>query len=90
MANTLMKAGGNDVASMRNNYDVGSETSNILSQWFIYFATSNTDNTVDMAIFLGETEMASLSDVPWIGRFPGLQNPQDATFSIFQPAQPTE
>ncbi len=84
---TLIKVGGNDVAGMMNISDMGPEAANVPPNWSIYFGTSNTDSTVEKAKSLGAAVIVEPMDIPDVGRFAVLRDPQGAVFSAFQPNQ---
>ena len=84
---TMIKVGGNDVAGMMNISDMGPEAANVPPNWSIYFGTTDADSTVENARSLGATVVVPPNDIPGIGRFSVLQDPQGAVFSVFQPAQ---
>lgn len=86
MPYTLVKVGGNDVAGMMNISDMGPEAANVPPNWSIYFGTSDADETVETAKSLGATVIVPPSDIPNVGRFSVMQDPQGAVFSVFQPA----
>jgi predicted enzyme related to lactoylglutathione lyase len=49
----------------------------------VYFAVANVDDAANKAVSLGGTLLAPGMDIPGIGRFATIQNPQGAVFSIF-------
>ena len=81
------KVGGVDVAGMMNISDMGPEAAAVPPNWSIYFGTSDADNSVEKAKSLGATVIVPPSDIPGIGRFSVLKDPQGAVFSVFQPVQ---
>ena len=85
MPYTLMKVAGNDVAGMMNIADMGPEAAGVPPNWSIYFGTSDTDNSVEQAKSLGATVLEGPRDIPNIGRFAVMRDPQSAVFSVFQP-----
>ncbi len=58
----------------------------IPNQWSVYFAVENVDETVAKAIELGGTVLAPVMDIPDVGRFAVLQDPQGATFNAIEAA----
>ena len=85
MPYTVFKVGGKDVAGMMNISDMGPEAAGVPPSWSVYFSTSDADNSVEKAKSLGATVTVPPSDIPGIGRFAVLQDPQGAFFNVFQP-----
>jgi predicted enzyme related to lactoylglutathione lyase len=56
------------------------------SHWASYFAVADADATFAKAIALGAQVMIQLTDVPGVGRFGWLQDPQGAAFAIIRNA----
>jgi len=53
--------------------------------WLAHISTPNVDETVTQAIALGARVLAPAADIPTIGRFAVLADPQGATFAAFTP-----
>jgi predicted enzyme related to lactoylglutathione lyase len=64
------------------------EMGNIPPNWLVYFAVENCDASADKATGLGATIMAPPSDVPGIGRFALVMDPQGAAFAIIKLENP--
>jgi predicted enzyme related to lactoylglutathione lyase len=58
------------------------------SFWGIYFAVDDTDAIVEKAKGLGAQVMAEPMDIPEVGRFAMLVDPQGAAFNVIKNAQP--
>lgn len=56
--------------------------------WLVYFAVEDTDAMAARAAELGATTCAPPMDIPGIGRFAILQDPQGAAFAIIKLANP--
>jgi predicted enzyme related to lactoylglutathione lyase len=56
------------------------------SAWFVYFAVDDADATWAKATKLGAKVLLPLTEVPTVGRFGWLQDPQGATFAIIKNA----
>lgn len=56
----------------------------IPSFWLAYFAVDDCEATVDKARSLGGTVIVPAMDVPNVGRFAVLQDPQGATFAVIR------
>jgi len=56
--------------------------------WLVYFAVNDTDAMVAKAAGLGATTCAPPMDIPGIGRFAILQDPQGGAFAIIKLANP--
>jgi predicted enzyme related to lactoylglutathione lyase len=54
--------------------------------WLIYVGTPNVDATAEHAQRLGAKVWKAASDIPNVGRFAVLADPQGATFALFTPA----
>ncbi len=79
---TLLNVGGIDVAGMMA---IGEEMGQVPPHWTVYFGVDDADATAKKAESLGGSIIMPAMDIPEIGRFAGLQDPQGAMFSIFQP-----
>jgi uncharacterized protein len=62
------------------------EWGNMPPHWEIYFAVRDCDATAAGAANLGGSVMKEPCDIPGVGRFAVLRDPQGATFSVLQPA----
>ena len=58
--------------------------------WLPYIATPDVDDTVVRARKLGATTLAGPMDIPTVGRFASLQDPQGAAFAAFTPLGGTQ
>ena len=56
--------------------------------WLAYVGTPHVDRTVDQANRLGGKTVVPPTDIPKVGRFAVLSDPQGAVFAIFTPAEP--
>lgn len=54
--------------------------------WLLYLGTSDVDATVQAAQRLGGRVLKQAADIPGIGRFAVLADPQGAAFALFTPA----
>ncbi len=52
--------------------------------WSVYFAVDDTDAMTSKAESLGAKVMVPPSDIPEVGRFAVLQDPQGAVFNIIR------
>jgi predicted enzyme related to lactoylglutathione lyase len=59
-----------------------------LSMWAAYFAVSDADAACAAAVRLGAKVLMPLVDLPDVGRFGWLQDPQGAAFAIIKNAMP--
>jgi predicted enzyme related to lactoylglutathione lyase len=57
--------------------------------WIIYIGTPDVDETVAHAARLGGKVLKAASDIPAVGRFAVLSDPQGAAFAVFTPAPST-
>ena len=58
------------------------------SNWSVYFAVDNCDASVDKVKSLGGTVVVPPSDIPQVGRFAAVQDPQGAFLNLIQLANP--
>jgi len=63
-----------------------SEPSGTPPHWLIYVGTPNVDATVEAARQLGGRVVKGAADIPNVGRFAVLADPQGAAFAVFSPA----
>jgi uncharacterized protein len=56
--------------------------------WISYIGTPDVDETVRLATSLGARTLTDIMDVPTVGRFVTLMDPQNAVFAAFTPAGP--
>lgn len=56
----------------------------IPSHWMVYFQVKDADERALRAVALGARTVAPPRDIPQVGRFAALEDPQGAVFSIFQ------
>ena len=78
---TLMRAQGTEVAGV---LEITPEMGPVPPHWTIYFAVNDVDETVAKARSLGGGVLVPGTDIPAIGRFAALTDPQGAAFSIFK------
>ena len=57
--------------------------------WMVYFAVSNANDSVENAKLLGGTIKLEPREIPDVGRFAAIADPQGATFSIIELANPS-
>ncbi len=57
--------------------------------WLVYLGASDVDATAEAAQRLGGKLLKAPTDIPGIGRFAVLSDPQGAAFAVFAPAMPT-
>jgi len=84
MEYTLLKVGGKDVAGIM---DIPKEIGPVPPYWMVYFGVADVDASVKKAQSLGAKVLAKPMDVPGVGRFATLQDPQGAVFSVFKGSQ---
>jgi hypothetical protein len=66
----------------------GPQFQGVPPHWSVYFAVDNCDAAAEKAKGLGATSCVPPTDIPNVGRFAVIQDPQGAIFSIFQFSQP--
>jgi predicted enzyme related to lactoylglutathione lyase len=62
------------------------EPSGTPPHWIIYIGTPDVDETVEAVEKLGGKVLKAASDIPSVGRFAVLSDPQGAAFAVFTPA----
>ena len=77
----LLRSQGIDIAGVM---EITSDMGPVPPNWVVYFAVSDVDATVAQAQSLGGGVMVPPTDIPEIGRFACLTDPQGAVFSIFK------
>ena len=82
---TLVRAGGTEVAGFMQ---MTPEMGEFPPHWSVYFAVADVDATVAQAQSLGGTVIVPAQDIPGVGRFAGLLDPQGAHFNIFKSTEP--
>ena len=83
MEYTLLKAAGDDVAGVMQ---ITEEMGPVPPHWGVYFGVANVDDTTSKADSLGATILVPWTEIPGIGRFAVIQDPQGAVFGIFTDA----
>ncbi len=77
---TLMLMGSSQMAGLMANPAPGAPPS-----WLTYIGTPSVDETVKQATSLGAKVHTPATDIPTIGRFAILEDPQGAVFAVFTP-----
>ena len=70
-------------------YALTPEMGNIPPHWLVYFAVADCDATVEKATSLGGQIMKPAADIPTVGRFSILLDPQGAAFGVIKLENPT-
>lgn len=79
MSYTLVKVGENRVAGIMSNQCQGGE---IKPQWGVYITVDDVDATARKAAELGGKVLMPPTDIPNVGRFAALMDPQGVMFSV--------
>lgn len=66
----------------------GPQFQGVPPHWTVYFAVDDCDAAAEKAKGLGATSCVPPTDIPKVGRFAMIQDPQGAVFSIFTGLQP--
>lgn len=64
------------------------EWGNVPSNWMVYFSVADCDASVEKAKSLGATIQVPPQDIPEVGRFAVIQDPQGAALSLIQLVRP--
>ena len=78
---TLLKANGTEVAGVMQ---ITPEMGSFPPHWGVYFDVVDVDRTVAQAQALGGSVLVPGTDIPGIGRFAALMDPQGAAFNVFK------
>lgn len=81
MTYTEFKSGERTIAGML-------EMAGVMPHWNVYFAVADADATIAEATGLGASVLQPAMDLPDVGRFAALADPQGAAFSVVQLAAP--
>src|SRR5215470_1772030 len=82
---TIFMAGGVQVGGLMA---LPSEAAGSPAHWLVYVGTPDVDATVSQAQSLGARVWKAATDIPNVGRFAVLADPQGATFAVFTPSGP--
>lgn len=64
---------------------IPAEWGDVPPTWSIYFRVANCDSTVGKATSAGASALVPPMDIPAVGRFSVLRDPQGAVFNVFTP-----
>jgi len=81
MTYTELKSGGFSEGGM---LEMTEEWGDTPPHWMNYFAVENCEQSVESAQALGATICVPVTDIPEVGRFAVINDPQGATFSIIE------
>lgn len=79
MTYTVVKAGGTDVGGMM---PIPPQCAGTPPRWGIYITVDDVDATVHKAEALGATTVVPPTDIPNVGRFATIEDPQGAMVSV--------
>ncbi len=65
-------------------YQISPEMGNMPASWLVYFAVEDCETSVERAKKMGATVMTLPRDIPEVGRFSILRDPQDALFAVIK------
>lgn len=65
-------------------YTMPSQMEGVPPHWMVYFATDDCDATEGKARSLGGTSIVASMDIPDVGRFAAIRDPQGAVFSVIR------
>ena len=82
MEHIELKAGGDSVAGIMT---ITPEMGPVPPQWWVYFGVDDVDASAKQAESLGGKVIAGPADIPGVGRFAALLDPQGAGLNIFTP-----
>jgi predicted enzyme related to lactoylglutathione lyase len=82
---TLWMAGKTQVGGLTGLPSDGGDSSSTPPHWIVYIATPDVDATVAAAERLGGKVLKGATDIPNMGRYAVLTDPQGATFAVYTP-----
>jgi predicted enzyme related to lactoylglutathione lyase len=82
---TIFMAGGSQVGGLMA---LPGDAAAAPPHWLMYVGTPNVDATVAQAQGIGARVCKAATDIPNVGRFAVLADPQGATFAVFTPSGP--
>lgn len=82
-AYTEWQQGGKSIGGMMT---IPKEWGPVPPNWLVYFASADVDATAKKAGELGGAAVVPPTDIPDMGRFAVLRDPQGAVFAVFRPA----
>jgi len=82
---SIFNNGDRGVAGM---FQLTPEMGPVPPHWAVYFNVDDCDAIVQKTLDLGGTVLKGATDIPTIGRFAVLMDPQHAAFAIIKPEQP--
>jgi len=82
---TIFMAGGSQVGGLMA---LPADAAGTPAHWLTYVGTPSVDATVAQAQGLGARVCKAATDIPNVGRFAVLADPQGATFAVFTPSGP--
>lgn len=80
---TMFKLGEQTVGGM---WMIPANLPDVPPHWMVYFNVTDCDATFAQALSMGGREILPATDIPGVGRFATLKDPQGAVFSIIQMA----
>ena len=80
MEYTLLKVSDDDVAGVMQ---ITEGMGPVPPNWMVYFGVANVDDTTSQAEALGAIVLVPGTDIPGVGRFATIQDPQGAVFGMF-------
>jgi uncharacterized protein len=84
---TVFKKGDSQAAGMMQ---ITKEMTGMPPHWVVYFAVDDSDRTVEKAKGMGAQVMVPPTDIPNIGRFAILNDPQGADFAVIRLTMPPQ
>jgi predicted enzyme related to lactoylglutathione lyase len=69
-------------------YQPGAEQAGMPPAWVVYFAVDDCDQAAEQVVALGGAVVSPAHDVPGVGRFAIVADPQGATFGIIKLSAP--
>jgi predicted enzyme related to lactoylglutathione lyase len=69
-------------------FQITKEMGNVPPHWMVYFSVEDCDKSVEKSKSLGAKIVVPPTDIPEVGRFSVLQDPQGAVFSIIKLSNP--
>jgi predicted enzyme related to lactoylglutathione lyase len=83
---TLWKNGDKQIGGMMDLADMPGDSEKIPPHWAVYVSVENVDETAQRAVEAGGKILSDCHDIPGVGRFAVLQDPDGAVFNLFRSA----
>lgn len=81
---TLWKTGDKQIGGMMDLAHLPNEDAHVPPHWAVYVSVADVDSAVERAVAEGGRVLGDCFDIPGVGRFAVVQDPQGAVFNVFR------